>query len=125
MEVQVNEEDISPEEFLEGTDWCTIGSKTQVNRANAQSNTQNGAFSCIGEEADYNRQRSRRQPPQRYLPVLVQRIGVDCDLSSSRTVLLRRLAESPGDNEAAKLVPSITKFTVPASLAVVDVMDVL
>ncbi|KAH7934525.1 hypothetical protein HPB51_029109 [Rhipicephalus microplus] len=62
MEVQVNGEDISPEVFLEGTDWCAIGSKTQVNRANAQSNTQNGAPSCTGEGADFNRQRSRRQP---------------------------------------------------------------
>ncbi|KAH7985122.1 hypothetical protein HPB52_024313 [Rhipicephalus sanguineus] len=40
MEVQVNGEDISPEEFLEGAGWCTIGSKTQANRANAQSNNQ-------------------------------------------------------------------------------------
>ncbi|KAH8026819.1 hypothetical protein HPB51_025196 [Rhipicephalus microplus] len=62
MEVQVNGEDISPEEFLEGTDRCTIGSKTQVNRANAQSNTQYGAPSCTGEGTDCNRQRSRRRP---------------------------------------------------------------
>ncbi|KAL3191288.1 hypothetical protein MRX96_018696 [Rhipicephalus microplus] len=52
MEVQVNEEDTSPEEFLEGTDWCTIGSKTQVNRANAQTDTQNGAPSCTGGESE-------------------------------------------------------------------------
>ncbi|KAH8041012.1 hypothetical protein HPB51_013672 [Rhipicephalus microplus] len=62
MEVQVNGEDVSAEEFLESTDWCTIGPKTQVNRANAQSNTQNEAPSCTGEGADCNQQRSRRQP---------------------------------------------------------------
>ncbi|KAH7977119.1 hypothetical protein HPB51_026510 [Rhipicephalus microplus] len=62
MEVQVNGEDISPEEFLEGTDWCTIGSNTQVNHANAQSNAQNEAPSCTGEGADFNRQRPHRQP---------------------------------------------------------------
>ncbi|KAH7946625.1 hypothetical protein HPB52_002145 [Rhipicephalus sanguineus] len=61
MEVQVNGEDISPEEFLEGAGWCTIGSKTQVNRANAQSNNQTGAHSRTGEGADGNRQRSRQQ----------------------------------------------------------------
>ncbi|KAH7968858.1 hypothetical protein HPB52_011955 [Rhipicephalus sanguineus] len=61
MEVQVNGEDISPEEFLEGAGWCTIGSKTQANRANAQSNNQTGAHSRTGEGADGNRQRSRQQ----------------------------------------------------------------
>ncbi|KAL1484582.1 hypothetical protein MTO96_032516 [Rhipicephalus appendiculatus] len=61
MKVQVNGEDISPEEFLEGTDWCTIGSKTQVNRLNAQSNSQNGAPFRTGEGADGNRQRSCQQ----------------------------------------------------------------
>ncbi|KAH7947348.1 hypothetical protein HPB52_010478 [Rhipicephalus sanguineus] len=61
MEVQVNGEDISPEEFLEGAGWCTIGSKTQANHANAQSNNQTGAHSRTGEGADGNRQRSRQQ----------------------------------------------------------------
>ncbi|KAL1484855.1 hypothetical protein MTO96_032335 [Rhipicephalus appendiculatus] len=61
MEVQVNGEDISPREFLEGTGWCTIGSKSQVNRPNAQSNTQNEAPSRTGDGADGNRQRSRQR----------------------------------------------------------------
>ncbi|KAL1447501.1 hypothetical protein MTO96_028568 [Rhipicephalus appendiculatus] len=62
MEVQVNGEDISPKkEFLAGTGWCTIGSKTQVNRPNALSNTQNGAPSRTDEGVDGNRQRSRQQ----------------------------------------------------------------
>ncbi|KAL1481062.1 hypothetical protein MTO96_050503 [Rhipicephalus appendiculatus] len=49
-----------PREFLEGRGWCTIGSKTQVNRPNAQSNTQNGAPSRTGKGADGNRPRSRQ-----------------------------------------------------------------
>ncbi|KAL1442529.1 hypothetical protein MTO96_030731 [Rhipicephalus appendiculatus] len=61
MEVQVNGEDISPKEFLEGTGRCTIGSKTQVNCQNALSNTQNGASSPPRGRADGNRQRSRQQ----------------------------------------------------------------
>ncbi|KAH7965073.1 hypothetical protein HPB49_003286 [Dermacentor silvarum] len=61
MQVQVNGEDISPEEFLEGNGWCTIRYKTQSNRETAQSNTQNGAHSHTGEGANGNRQRSRQQ----------------------------------------------------------------
>ncbi|KAH7979584.1 hypothetical protein HPB49_009985 [Dermacentor silvarum] len=61
MQVQVNMEDISPEEFLEGNGWCTIKYKTQSNRETAQSNTQNGAHSHTGEGANGNRQRSRQQ----------------------------------------------------------------
>ncbi|KAH7981514.1 hypothetical protein HPB49_025114 [Dermacentor silvarum] len=61
MQVQVNMEDISPEEFLEGNGWCTIRYKTQSNRETAQSNTQNGAHSHTGEGANGNRQRSRQQ----------------------------------------------------------------
>ncbi|KAH7979269.1 hypothetical protein HPB49_008912 [Dermacentor silvarum] len=61
MQVQVNGEDISPEEFLEGNGWCTIRYKTQSNRETAQSNTQNGAHFHTGEGANGNRQRSRQQ----------------------------------------------------------------
>ncbi|KAH7945848.1 hypothetical protein HPB49_016520 [Dermacentor silvarum] len=61
MQVQVNGEDISPEEFLEGNGWCTIKYKTQSNRETAQSNTQNGAHSHTGEGANGNRERSRQQ----------------------------------------------------------------
>ncbi|KAH7960923.1 hypothetical protein HPB49_024928 [Dermacentor silvarum] len=61
MQVQVNGEDISPEEFLEGNGWCTIRYKTQSNRETAQSNTQNGAHSHTGEGVNGNRQRSRQQ----------------------------------------------------------------
>ncbi|KAH7981515.1 hypothetical protein HPB49_025115 [Dermacentor silvarum] len=61
MQVQVNMEDISPEEFLEGNGGCTIRYKTQSNRETAQSNTQNGAHSHTGEGANGNRQRSRQQ----------------------------------------------------------------
>ncbi|KAH7980239.1 hypothetical protein HPB49_014018 [Dermacentor silvarum] len=61
MQVQVNGEEISPEEFLEGNGWCTIRYKTQSNRETAQSNTQNGAHSHTGEGANGNRQRSRQQ----------------------------------------------------------------
>ncbi|KAH7964691.1 hypothetical protein HPB49_000587 [Dermacentor silvarum] len=61
MQVQVNGEDISPEELLEGNGWCTIRYKTQSNRETVQSNTQNGAHSHTGEGANGNRQRSRQQ----------------------------------------------------------------
>ncbi|KAH7967100.1 hypothetical protein HPB49_022691 [Dermacentor silvarum] len=61
MQVQVNGEDIYPDEFLEGNGWCTIRYKTQSNRETAQSNTQNGAHSHTGEGANGNRQRSRQQ----------------------------------------------------------------
>lgn len=61
MEVQVNGEDISPEEFLQGNGWCTIRYKTQFNREAAQSNTQNGTHSRTGEGANGDRQRSRQR----------------------------------------------------------------
>ncbi|KAH7949430.1 hypothetical protein HPB49_009727 [Dermacentor silvarum] len=61
MHVQMNGEDISPEEFIEGNGWYTIGCKTQSNRETAQSNTQNGAHSRTGDGANGNRQRSRQQ----------------------------------------------------------------
>ncbi|KAL3219305.1 hypothetical protein MRX96_050516 [Rhipicephalus microplus] len=59
---QSERENIFRKEFLECTNSCTIEYKSQVNRANAHSSTQNGAPSCTGEVADCNRQRSRLQP---------------------------------------------------------------
>ncbi|KAL1477651.1 hypothetical protein MTO96_035589 [Rhipicephalus appendiculatus] len=88
MEVQVNGEDISPKEFLEGTGWCTIGSKTQVNRPNALSNTQNGASSRTGEGADGNRQRSRQQQRNVKQQVIVIRPRGGLDVVTTGTVRL-------------------------------------
>ncbi|KAH7967324.1 hypothetical protein HPB49_023954 [Dermacentor silvarum] len=61
MQVQVNGEDISPEEFIEGNGCCTTRYKTQPNREIVQSNNQNGAYSRTGEGANGYRQRSRQQ----------------------------------------------------------------
>ncbi|KAH7978566.1 hypothetical protein HPB49_005931 [Dermacentor silvarum] len=76
-QVQVNGEDISLEEFLEGNGWCTIRYKTQSNRETAQSNTQNGAHSHTGEGANGNRQRSRQQQRSDFKIVIRPRGGPD------------------------------------------------
>ncbi|KAH7932911.1 hypothetical protein HPB49_004780 [Dermacentor silvarum] len=103
MQAQVNGEDISPEEFLEGNGWCTIRYKTQSNRETAQNNNQNGAHSRTGEGANGNRQRPRQQQrnvkqqairnskmpllPRSYFKVVIRPRG-DLDVATTGTVRL-------------------------------------